>query len=1033
MFALVLLAASAAFGQQASTAPAAPRVGAAAPLERALEAVRADSDDLDVRPGRWDTLMTVDAIEELLSDPIALPERSSEWRAALARAPGLSSMTALAGELLDLPTEPPAAVVEVSSVAPAGLAPAVYAAVAGLAAAVARARPFLDMAAMGLSVPERERLLRGVASQVRHVPPEPVDPALFELASRFDIAALLQAARTVAEAADGAAASLAGLPVPAGLPRTLVLAGSTVTLGGTGGDEYAQEDLDRSSILIDFGGANRYLGPPAAAGPGEIKVVIDLSTAAVIDSSGPVASGRFGIGVLLLPSAKGAKRLRGGDLSMGAGLFGAGFLVARGSGTRIESGDFSQGAGAFGVGVMDVEGAAGSLTASMAAQGFGFTRGVGLFRLRGDGARLACGLVYPDARDPLAALSLCQGVGYGPRAFAAGGFGLAFVASDRAQVDANYFAQGAGYWHGFGGFYFTGSGSRIQSRRYGQGAGVHTAMGAFELDGDDDRVLHWGVGPGFGWDLGVGWARVHGDRDQLYADWASGRGDVNGHGLLLVSGREARLQLGEVGTGALKRSAPSYGIAAVVGSATLKLPNVSSAAAMGAVFQPSLWGVVEASGAVVLDPALALEPPRWPNMDRERAAQAWADRESNAQRLAEADAKPAAPERLAGWLFSSAEGGLDGATPGEALKRLMSLSPGHAELLPALAAPSRFEEFVYLRTVFAAYGPRGAKALTKEFESAGGLRKALLMSLFRTTTAQDGLKAATKALKDPDWRVRREALGALGFLFDREGGEEPGRAPFLESALELCRRPAPAAPVPQKTLDAIGLKRPADLLAALALSPDYDAADRLAIVDKTPNPFDPVGPDALQAFARVLGSRPKSCRKALERELKDLRRLEAKARERLVEAADDAEPDLLPVALASLGQLGGVRDAARLARALGDEAAAVAEAAAVGLARMGAAAGPAVSGALADRSPAMRQMGAAAAAQSSDASVFRLLHRALNDADENVRRTAVAGLFAAQAPLRPLRKEFFPDLERLAASDPSPGLRAAAAYAERSF
>ena len=94
--------------------------------------------------------------------------------------------------------------------------------------------------------------------------------------------------------------------------------------------------------------------------------------------------------------------------------------------------------------------------------------------------------------------------------------------------------------------------------------------------------------------------------------------------------------------------------------------------------------------------------------------------------------------------------------------------------------------------------------------------------------------------------------------------------------------------------------------------------------------------------------------------------------------------------------------------------------------------GKAAQGALGGE-PSLRAMAAAAAAQSSEPAVFRLLSKALEDKDEGVRRTAIAGLFAAQVPIRPVRKEFAAALERLAASDPSPGVRAAAAYAVRSF
>lgn len=1026
---LAALLAGSVGAQEAATPTVADR------LELALSRARAGRDDLDVRPARWDTRFIHRTLEGLLSDPLALPERSAEWGRALESARGLGGAAALAGSLLGVPTEPPR-----SAPAPAVeegaalLPPPTGEMIAELALAVARARPFLNLANAGLSPRDRERLSEAMLKHLRYGRPERVDSSLFDLAARFDLSALLQAVRGVTEAADRLAWTLEEQsPFDATLPRTLRVAGSTVTIGGSGNDVFSEEETARSTLLLDFGGRNRYVGAPAAAGPGEIKIVIDLGSEVVIDSSGPVATGRFGIGLLYLPLGGGAKRLRGGPFSLGAGLFGAGLLKAKGDGSRLESGDFSQGAAAFGVGVLDAEGSGLAFSAPMAAQGFGFTRGAGLFRAKGQGAKLECGLVYPDPRDAAAALSLCQGVGYGPRAFAAGGYGLARVESDRADVESNYFAQGSGYWHGFGGFYLKGDDARVQSRRYGQGAGIHTALGALHVEGSRNRLLHWGVGPGFGWDWGSGYAEVRGDSNELYADWGSGKGDVNGHGLVWIDGSGNRAHLGEGGNGQLKRSAPSYGVVVVSGTANRWwLPGVSSASAMGEAFVPSLWGTVEADGDAVLDPKLSIEAPRWRELERERAEAARADREWNAARLAESDTLPAR-ERLERWLFLAAEGGLDGRTPAEALARLLSLPDAEAALLPELVQPERFDEFIQLRVVLPAYGRRLAEALAKGLARSSGLRKALLLGFYRSLPAEEGVQASQGAARDRDQRVRREGLGLLGSLFDHQRGEEPGRLAFLEEVLALCKRAKPEEPLPREAIERIGQKRLGDLLAALALDPGATGGDRLELLAAAPDPFNPLPPAALNAFAKIWGRRPAACRQALERELKDAKRLEARARDRLVEAAGDGSPELLPVALASLGQLGWAKDAERLLAALSAEDAATREAAAAGLARMGGAGGKAVLAALESSTEPVRAMGVVAAAQSSDVEVFRLLSRGLADAEEAVRLAAIAGLFAAQIPNHHLRKEFVPALERLAAQDPSLPARNGAAYAAAAF
>ncbi|MBI4423123.1 MAG: hypothetical protein HY554_05320, partial [Elusimicrobia bacterium] len=808
-----------------------PGPGPSVRLEAELSRVRAERDDLDVRPARWDTRLRSPVIESMLSDPWLLPERSGAWGRELAAASGLAGVSALAAELLSLPTEAPRGALTSGS-ALAGLDPVLAAAVSELASAVARARPFLDLAASGLAPAERERLAASFRRQLTYGPAERLEPELFDLAARFDLAALFQAWRLLADALDRATLALGAAKAAGPPPRTLLVEGSTVTLGGPADDEYGEAELAASSILIDLGGRNRYHGPVAAAGPGEIKLVVDLGSELVIESSGSTASGVFGIGALALANPEGPKRLRAGAASLGAGLFGAGALLVRGSGSELESGDFSQGAAAFGLGLLDVEGGRPRLAATMHGQGFGFTRGVGVLRVKGDRAQLECGLEHPDPRDALAAISMCQGAGYGPRAFAAGGFGLARVESAGAEIDANYFAQGSGYWHGFGGFWFAGDGSRIQSRRYAKGAGVHVALGALEIVGDENRILNWGVGPAYGWDWGIGHAVIRGDRNEVFTDWGSGHGDVNGHAFARIEGDGNRLQLPELGTGILKRTAPSYALATLAGAGTrLRAAQVSSAAALGAGFQPSAWGAVAIEGQVILDPALALAAPDWRPMDAAREAAARSDRAWNEARLAEADRLPA-PERLARWLFLAGHGGLDGRTPFEALARLLSLPDAEAALLPGLLAPERFDEFIVLRTILPAYGRKLAKPLASELARSTGLRKQLLLGFFRGLPAAEGSAQAAAAWRDADVRVRREAAGILASLFDRQLGEEPGRIAFLEQTLALCGRPDPAAPVPEEALQRLGRKFLSDLLAALALDPASTAEDRVALLSR---------------------------------------------------------------------------------------------------------------------------------------------------------------------------------------------------------
>ena len=164
--------------------------------------------------------------------------------------------------------------------------------------------------------------------------------------------------------------------------------------------------------------------------------------------------------------------------------------------------------------------------ATRSGQGFALTRGVGLFLHRGDHVDIKGGLVEPDPREPSGSVSLCQGVGFGPRAYAGGGVGLAVVVGSNATVQGSYFSQGTGYWHGLGGFRLRGNDSVLQARRYDMGSGVHSAFGHFDVLGNSNRILNWGVGPSYGWDHGGGSSIIAGDGDEIQVDWGAGTGSI---------------------------------------------------------------------------------------------------------------------------------------------------------------------------------------------------------------------------------------------------------------------------------------------------------------------------------------------------------------------------------------------------------------------------------------------------------------------------------------------------------------------------
>ncbi|MFA5140884.1 MAG: HEAT repeat domain-containing protein [Elusimicrobiota bacterium] len=970
-------------------------------VREALPSIRAEEKDLSVRPDRWPTRLTLDKVERLLVSPLSAPGLEGTGRDMLS-ASSLTELLHSAAETLGVPLSE-----VVPSTAPSH--------VERLMQAISSAQPLLDRSVGSLSAQERRRALAAARSAVLNESPEDGS----EAAEKFDLASLLQAAFIVARQADETAAGLKGME-SSGRSRS-----EGVLVSGAGDDVYTAEDLKGVSLLVDLGGRSRYEAAPASADEGRIRVVIDLSAEVVIDApDGAPASGVFGIGLLYLPNAGGTKTLRGGDIAFGAGLFGVGGMIAEGP-LFLDSRRFGQGAGAFGAGLLLARGDASRLTARLSAQGFGSTKGAGLFVHHGSGTVLTCGLHYPDPREGLAFISLCQGAGLGPRAFAAGGVGLAALAGDGNRLDSGYMAQGLGYWHGLGALFVQGNGNRLQARRYAHGAGVHTAVGLLSLSGDRNRVVTWGVGPGFGWDYGVGWLLSRGDGNDFSSEWASARGDVNGHGFAVIQGGGNRIALADMGSGAMKRNAPSYGVVAVEGGEN-RIREVN----------PDAWGFVRGPASEAMEP----EKPEWPSTDRAPFEEA--DRERLAQKLSRAE-KMDMKGRLRAWLSVLSDPGLDGRTPLETAGRVLEMDrkegAAHAPnadpegaqhsgasapaAFASLVSADRFDELAWIRLFLAAFGTPAAAAVNAELQTASGMRKTVLagmLSLFRT---EDAAPAAVALLADPDWRTRRAALLSLGGLFSRERGEEPGRLRMLEEASAFCLRKSGAGESAW-----LGAKRLTDLYAMLAVDPGYPSSDAVELLLASGgNVFDRFSPGApaLNSFAELLYGRAGKYGPALAQELAAAQTMAPDARKAVLPLLRDPEPEVAQAALTALAQMGYPEDSPALAAFMDSPWALLREAAAAGLARMGLAAEPEIQGALKAAEPGKRALAVLAAAQSADRPVLELLRPAFRDSEPEVRRTAAASLFAFQAPFQDMRKEFFEELDDLS-KDPSEQVKAAA-------
>ena len=89
--------------------------------------------------------------------------------------------------------------------------------------------------------------------------------------------------------------------------------------------------------------------------------------------------------------------------------------------------------------------------------------------------------------------------------------------------------------------------------------------------------------------------------------------------------------------------------------------------------------------------------------------------------------------------------------------------------LPALierVTPGRFDEYVYVRAILAAHATQTGPALHDHFQAAQGTRKMMLESLMCYSAPKEFVATVQASLQNPDWRIRRTALGVLGYWFN---------------------------------------------------------------------------------------------------------------------------------------------------------------------------------------------------------------------------------------------------------------------------
>ncbi|OGR82964.1 MAG: hypothetical protein A2636_06395 [Elusimicrobia bacterium RIFCSPHIGHO2_01_FULL_64_10] len=982
-----------------------------------LQLLRASPEDLS-NPARWTLPHTTPHIEEFLTRPVDAPAALRDWCLAVRDSEGPGDDIARAGGWLG------SGEVSGTPLRPADPLPGpVPEPAREILEALRMAESLIRLSIRDLSGSEREDILAlhefpsGRSSASPLLSPR-FKRAVYKSLEKFDQAGMLRAAELAARSVEKALPDIRdwssrGSDWTPGRRKTPA---GDLLIGGPGDDRYSPRDLEGVALLIDLGGNNLYSGAAAGARTGEAKVVIDLGSEVEVDSAEPLAAGGgvFGVGLFYLDGSSGTKTVRTGSFSQGYGLCGVGALFARGKGTF--SGErYVQGSGTFGLGIFrNASGPGSAYSARLYSQGVGFTRGAGVFFHRGSDASLRAGLVDPDPREPLGATSLCQGVGYGPRAYAGGGLGICVISGDRVTLESSYFAQGAGYWHSAGAFFIEGSSNVLQARRYDQGSGIHSAAGAFFLHGDRNRAVNWGVGPAFGWDRGLGWAVVTGNENTLQADWGAGTASINrSRSFFVLSGDRNRMDLPGLGTAHFSRDSADYAVSVIRGEDNLlKSPQLPRNHNLSGTLARSPWCVLE-SGDLLLSPSAQFVPAKWEKLPWEEAA---AQKRTDLSReLLAAGALPP-PEKVERLIRIAAAFSPDKAAPRTALRDLVSLPDAELDHIMRSLDPADFDGIIQIRAAIGAIGAESGRSILKELkETPEGERRAWLLAMLSGARAADAVPQLLAALDEPDWRIRATAVRVLGNLLSAENGSEPGRLTVLASLERALARgnghPSAAAELAR----GLASKTFSESASALSAAGPRTVADRLRVLECAPEDISGnMSEDQAGGFLGLLRESGERARENVRAELERSRGLRDEVRKIIAAVAEeeDLEPELLSSAITALGKIGNGEDALLVSGRLDHPSAMVRESASQALGLLGRPSLKYLKKAMRSPDPSMRVQALCSLAQTSEPALAAILEDGLADADPAVRRAALSVLPHLQRPLSPVREKILKRLRR---------------------
>ena len=614
---------------------------------------------------------------------------------------------------------------------------------------------------------------------------------------------------------------------------------------------------------------------------------------------------------------------------------------------------------------------------------------------------------------PLGSRSLCQGVGFGPRAFAAGGAGFCVLRGDGLTVESSYFAQGAGYWHAAGVFKLRGNDSDLQARRYSQGSGVHSAAGAFFLEGNGNRVNNWGVGPAFGWDRSIGWAYIFGDRNTSRTEWGSASAAMNGsRSFLFAQGAGNVFELPGMGGGGIPREIPDYALSWIEGSENLlRSPYFKRERVDDQNIHTSPWGMVHLEG-VVLSSETALAKPQWSRMRDSKLAPG---ADVNFIFEIEKSKTLSAAKKVETLLSAASAFSTDKINPRLALGYLIALQDFEVPLLVGLLDPADFDGFIQIRAALSEIGSSASPAILKELKKSKGERRAWFLAQLPYLGASDALPELFRCLKDKDAKIRAAGFSGIGKILSRDKGYEPGRMTALESLKVYLSSASPAPDFENELARGMSTKTYFESAAIFSLVSRPDVAERFLFQFAPQELSGSYEQDEVKKVLKVLWDKKGKILGNLDRELDESRAFESEAGETLaaaLAAESGGNKGMTAVILGAMGNLGRPQDAGSIAPHIYDSSASVKEAASAALGRIGETSFPYLEKVLRSGAPEYRAQAVCAVARTWDPSVFRVLEIGLSDADPLVRGTAVGMVSALRFPYDDVREKLKDILKR---------------------